>query len=110
YLPHGSAEQHWTSRISEKEVSTLRSSNESSRLEIDRRLGWSAIPNNDFVASKDGAEIVLSGTGNGHGIGLCQAGAKAMAARGAFFREILEHYYPNTTIMIGPSSRNVAHN
>src|SRR5205807_8997801 len=40
--------------------------------------------------------------GEGHGIGLCQAGAKAMAEAGADFREILTHYYPNTlTITLG---------
>jgi len=34
----------------------------------------------------------------GHGIGLCQTGAAAMAAGGAGFRAILEHYYPNTVL------------
>jgi peptidoglycan hydrolase-like amidase len=32
-------------------------------------------------------------------MGLCQSGAKAMAADGADFRQILGHYYPNTTIV-----------
>jgi hypothetical protein len=55
----------------------------------------------------DGAKITifhpslsnLEGTGKGHGIGLCQAGARAMAQSGATFREILDHYYPNTTLV-----------
>lgn len=34
----------------------------------------------------------------GHGIGLCQTGAAAMAAAGLGFRAILEHYYPNTVL------------
>jgi len=34
----------------------------------------------------------------GHGIGLCQTGAAAMAVSGAGFRAILEHYYPNTVL------------
>jgi hypothetical protein len=34
----------------------------------------------------------------GHGIGLCQTGAAGMAADGAGFRAILEHYYPNTVL------------
>ena len=34
----------------------------------------------------------------GHGIGLCQTGGAAMAADGAGFRAILEHYYPNTVL------------
>lgn len=39
------------------------------------------------------------GGAGGHGIGLCQQGARAMAtARGASFSEILKHYYPGTTL------------
>jgi peptidoglycan hydrolase-like amidase len=34
----------------------------------------------------------------GHGYGLCQTGAKAMAADGATFREILRRYFPNTEL------------
>ncbi len=36
--------------------------------------------------------------GYGHNVGLSQAGAKYMAARGATYREILAHYYPGTTV------------
>ena len=42
-------------------------------------------------------EILLEG--KGHGIGLCQAGARAIAKRGASFQQILSHYYPNATIV-----------
>ena len=34
----------------------------------------------------------------GHGLGLCQQGAASMAAAGADFRRILDHYFPNTRI------------
>jgi peptidoglycan hydrolase-like amidase len=34
--------------------------------------------------------------GAGHGYGMCQTGAAAMAAQGSGFRAVLEHYYPNT--------------
>ena len=89
----------WESRLSAEDAATLRSSNESSRLRLDRRLGWSAVPSNDFVMRKGGGQTVLRGVGHGHGIGLCQAGARAMAESGADFREILAHYYPNTVII-----------
>jgi stage II sporulation protein D len=91
---------HWQSRISAEDAATLRRSNESSRLKLDRRLGWSAVPSNDFTLRKDGNQILLRGVGQGHGIGLCQAGAKGMAEEGASFREILAHYYPNTVVTI----------
>jgi peptidoglycan hydrolase-like amidase len=40
--------------------------------------------------------------GAGHGFGLCQTGAKGMAATGATFREILQHYFPNTEVTLRP--------
>ena len=88
----------WQSRLSAEDDAPLRRSNESSRLRLDRRLGWSAVPSNTFVMRKEGEDIVLRGVGQGHGIGLCQAGAKAMAEEGADFRGILAHYYPNTVV------------
>jgi len=42
--------------------------------------------------------MVVNGRGEGHGIGLCQRGANAMAGLGADHRLILNHYYPNTVI------------
>jgi stage II sporulation protein D len=56
------------------------------------------VPSNNFTAHKEDDKVVLEGRGQGHGIGLCQRGAKAMAESGATFREILEHYFPNTKI------------
>ena len=35
----------------------------------------------------------------GHRLGMCQQGAAGMAAGGASFRQILEHYYPGTVVM-----------
>ena len=93
----------WSSRISAQDAATLRSSDEAARLNIDRRLGWSTVPSNDFVLKTEHGQIVVEGTGQGHGIGLCQAGAKAMAEEGADFRQILSHYYPNTTVVDCPA-------
>lgn len=39
-----------------------------------------------------------SGAGAGHGFGLCQTGARGMAAAGAGFREILDRYFPNAEL------------
>jgi stage II sporulation protein D len=89
----------WSSRISDEDAARLRSSNEPARLRAARRLGWATIPSNDFTLKKENGEILVEGTGQGHGIGLCQAGAKAMAADGADFRQILSHYYPNSEIV-----------
>jgi hypothetical protein len=89
----------WRTRLSAEDAATLRSSNESSRLALDRRLGWNTVPSNTFIVRKEGEQIVVRGVGQGHGIGLCQAGAGAMAKEGADFHEILAHYYPNTVVV-----------
>jgi len=94
----------WSSRMSAQDAVSLHSSNESARLNIDRRLGWNAIPSNSFVVKTDHGQMILEGTGQGHGIGLCQSGAKAMAEAGADFRQILSHYYPNTAVVTWPGS------
>ncbi len=88
----------WQSRISARDAATLHSSNESARLKIVRRLGWSIAPSNNFTMRNEGDQVILNGTGQGHGIGLCQSGAAAMAKEGANFQQILTHYYPNAAI------------
>ncbi|MCK4998190.1 MAG: SpoIID/LytB domain-containing protein [Anaerohalosphaera sp.] len=40
----------------------------------------------------------INGKGYGHGVGLCQYGAEAMARQGKNFRQILKFYYTNSTI------------
>jgi peptidoglycan hydrolase-like amidase len=92
----------WSSRLPTAEATVLRASDENARLIIDRRLGWSTLPSNDFVVKKDRDQLLADGIGEGHGIGLCQAGAKAMAREGADFRQILRHYYPDTAVVAWP--------
>ena len=89
----------WSRRVSQSEAADLLKRGEPSRLEIDRRLGWDAVPSNNFSTRNDEHGIVLEGAGQGHGIGLCQAGAKAMAQAGSGFHAILDHYYPNTALI-----------
>jgi peptidoglycan hydrolase-like amidase len=87
----------WTRRISPEDAAIL-AKGEAGRLAVDRRLGWHAVPSNNFTARTQNAQVLLEGAGQGHGIGLCQRGASAMARSGATFREILAHYFPNTTL------------
>ena len=44
--------------------------------------------------------LEVIGSGSGHGVGMSQWGAKAMAEKGSSFRQILKHYY--TGIQIKP--------
>jgi stage II sporulation protein D len=90
----------WHRRISTKDAASLIGTGESGRLAVGRRLGWDVVPSNNFAMHDEDGEVVLEGEGEGHGIGLCQLGARAMAEAGASFREILGHYFPNTTLTI----------
>lgn len=42
--------------------------------------------------------LTITTRGYGHRVGMSQYGADAMAVTGSDFREILEHYYPGTTL------------
>lgn len=42
--------------------------------------------------------VLISGGGNGHGVGMSQYGARGMAEQGYDFREILRHYYPGAEL------------
>jgi stage II sporulation protein D len=93
----------WTRIVSPEDAALLLRSGEAGRLAIGRRLGWNAVPSNNFTAHKTGTEVVLDGMGQGHGIGFCQRGAMVMASDGATFRAILEHYFPNTNVETSPA-------
>ena len=51
-----------------------------------------------FTAEAGDGKITFYVTGYGHGVGLSQYGANAMAEAGSTWREILEHYYTGVTI------------
>jgi len=52
------------------------------------------IPSTRFEVSSTAKGFLFKGTGYGHGVGLCQWGAKKMAEEGALYQEILQHYFP----------------
>lgn len=89
----------WTRRISEQDLTPLIAKGEAGRLAVNRTLGWNTVLSNNFTLRRENGEAVLEGTGQGHGIGLCQRGARAMAEGGAGFREIISHYFPNTGLL-----------
>ena len=53
------------------------------------------------VAEEDGV-FTFSVTGYGHGVGMSQYGANAMARAGSGWREILAHYYTGAELQTGP--------
>ncbi|MGL4370036.1 MAG: SpoIID/LytB domain-containing protein [Spirochaetota bacterium] len=51
-----------------------------------------------FEAHKHGTDIELKGRGWGHGVGMCQYGAKGMAENGASYKNILQYYYRGVSL------------
>lgn len=49
-----------------------------------------------FSIQKVNGKIIISGTGYGHHVGICQWGARAMIDFGWDFKRILQFYYPGT--------------
>lgn len=46
------------------------------------------------------SRIRLTGSGWGHGVGLCQIGAAVMASEGRTYEDILEYYYPGSHLTV----------
>jgi stage II sporulation SpoD-like protein len=88
----------WSSALTERDAGALDNKSERSRIKAGRKLGWSAVPSNTFSAKHAKGAVEITGSGRGHGVGLCQRGASGMAREGKAFRAILEHYFPNTTV------------
>jgi stage II sporulation protein D len=88
----------WDASLPAAYAALLADRSEAHRIELGRVLGWNVIPGYNYQVRRQGDAIVVHGRGEGHGIGLCQRGASAMAASGANHRAILTYYYPNTVI------------
>ena len=63
-----------------------------------RLIGYSVIPSTQFDVESMGWEIVFSGRGSGHAVGLCQWGAKELAEHGYPYTTILAYYFPGTEL------------
>lgn len=66
-----------------------------SKEEMRQRFG---LRSSFFTMSVAADSIIFRGRGYGHGVGLCQDGAKAMASRGMTYDRITGFYYPGTMI------------
>ncbi len=61
-------------------------------------LGSTRLKSTNFQVKIKAGEVYFRGSGYGHGVGLCQWGAKGMAEEGYDYRSILKHYYPGVEI------------
>ncbi len=63
-----------------------------------KALGSTVIRSTNFEIAVSGESARFTGSGFGHGVGLCQWGARSRAADGFSYREILTYYYPGTVL------------
>jgi stage II sporulation protein D len=66
--------------------------------ELRKAVGYAIIPSTQFAIESIGQDVVLSGFGAGHAVGMCQWGAKELAELGYPFSTILRYYYPGTEL------------
>jgi stage II sporulation protein D len=61
-------------------------------------LGTTFLKSTQFVAIAEPGGFRFEGKGYGHGVGMCQYGAKRLAEQGADAASILARYYPDARI------------
>jgi stage II sporulation protein D len=64
-----------------------------------RAFGARSIRSTRFEVERSGSTFVFKGSGFGHGVGLCQAGALARLRAGARPDDVLDRYFPGTRVV-----------
>ncbi|MBE2252794.1 MAG: SpoIID/LytB domain-containing protein [Myxococcus sp.] len=65
---------------------------------IGRAFGWQALRSLKVTAEEVENTVTFKGTGLGHGVGLCQHGAMALAAKGWDAKRLLQRYFPDCQV------------
>jgi stage II sporulation protein D len=67
--------------------------------DLRKYLGYSNLKSTWFEVKLSGGNILFNGRGYGHGVGMCQWGAKGMADEGRPYTDILKFYYPDAELV-----------
>jgi stage II sporulation protein D len=65
-----------------------------------RRLFPASVLSYQFEPTISDGQLIIDGRGHGHGVGLCQWGARGMAQEGAGPVSIVRHYYPGADVVV----------
>ena len=65
---------------------------------VGRAFGWRAVRSLKFTTSETDTTLRIDGAGTGHGVGLCQLGARALSEKGVDAKGILLRYFPESLI------------
>ena len=76
--------------------------------ELRRALGETTLKSTLFDIRRSGDEFVFVGSGRGHGVGMSQWGAHALAERGLTYQQILRTFYPGTELRLARGSDRLA--
>lgn len=90
------AERTKSGRVRRVEVRGSDGSRELSGRDLRRAAG--GLPSTLFKVRREGDGFLFVGSGSGHGVGMSQWGARAMARNGATYREILAKFYPGARL------------
>ncbi|MDH7600991.1 MAG: SpoIID/LytB domain-containing protein [Armatimonadota bacterium] len=87
-------------RVLEFEITTNSGSVQVSGQKVRSAIGSSLMKSLLLSVEQTGSKVVFKGKGSGHGIGLCQAGAKWLASppKNWTYDQILAHYFPGTQV------------
>ncbi|MES2769697.1 MAG: SpoIID/LytB domain-containing protein [Bdellovibrionota bacterium] len=86
-------------RAQQMEVSGLSGRERLSSQEFRRLVGYSKLKSTKFQVQKINEGFLFKGSGFGHGVGLCQWGARSWAKSGLAYKEILKHYFPSYSLV-----------
>jgi stage II sporulation protein D len=85
-------------RISSIHLSSGSTSKKITGDELRNALGYQRIKSTQMKWKIDGDELHFQGVGAGHGVGMCQWGARYLAKQGKTYKEILLHFYPGALL------------
>jgi stage II sporulation protein D len=106
--PNGSAfeplRRDKAGRVSEVRSFGKRFSGQDFLSRVGRAFSWRSVRSLKFSTSETDTTLRLEGAGTGHGVGLCQLGAKSLAEKGVDAKGILVRYFPESQIKPMPVS------
>lgn len=85
-------------RVSEVRSFGKRFSGQEFLSRVGRAFGWRSVRSLKFSTSETDTTLRIEGAGTGHGVGLCQLGARSLAEKGVDVKGILTRYFPESQI------------
>jgi stage II sporulation protein D len=68
------------------------------RMAVESRVPGTVLSTSFTLGREEAGEWILEGAGWGHGVGLCQVGARGLVKQGLDYRQILQHYYQGSEL------------